>query len=102
MGILGYFRQKGGSHPIHRDVIKKKTENISEFFAKRGGGLANSKISLSEKTGASKLLGGGGGVSEFRSFSEKYQFFLIDASPYRTWLLGFLIGNGQMEEWIET
>ena len=38
MGILGYFRQKGGSHPIHRDFIKKKTENILEFFAKRGGG----------------------------------------------------------------
>ena len=57
--------------------LKKKTENISEFFAKReGGGLANSKISLSEKTGASELLEGGG-VSEFRSFSEeKKQFFL--------------------------
>ena len=84
MGILGYFRQKGGSHPIHGDVIKKKTENISEFFAKRGGGLANSEISLSEKkTGASKLLEGGGGVSGFRSFSEeKKQFFFIDASPY--------------------
>ena len=74
MGILGYFRQKGGSHPIHRDVIKKKTENISEFFAEKGGGLANSEISLSEKTGASELLRGGG-VSEFRSFSEKKQFF---------------------------
>ena len=79
MGILGYFRQKGGSHPIHRDVIKKKTENISEFFAKRGGGggLANSKISLSEKNGASELLRGGGGVSEFRGFSEKKQYFFL-------------------------
>ena len=75
MGILGYFRQKGGSHPIHRDVIKKKTENISEFFAKRGGGLANSEISLSEKTGASELLRGGGGVSEFWGFLEKKLFF---------------------------
>ena len=81
MGILGYFCQKGGSHPIHRDVIKKKTENISEFFAKRGGGLANSEISLSEKTGASELLRGGGGVYKFRSFSEKNQFFFFDASP---------------------
>ena len=62
----------------------KKFQN---FLPKEGGGLANSKISLSEKTGASKLLGGGGGVSEFWSFSEKYQFFFIDASPYLYTLL---------------
>ena len=54
------------------------------FFRKtpKGGwrGLAESEISLSEKTGASELLrgGGGGGVSEFRSFSEKEkQFFFM-------------------------
>ena len=77
MGILGYFRQKGGSHPIHRNVIKKKTENISEFFAKRGVGLANSEISLSEKTGASELLRGGGGSQNFGVFlKEKNIFFM--------------------------
>ena len=50
---------------------------------KGGGGLANSKISLSEKTGASKLLEGGGGVSGFQSFSEEKKpvLFFIDASP---------------------
>ena len=82
MGILGYFRQKGGSHPIHRDFIKKKLRIFRNFSPKGGGGLANSEISLSEKTGASKLLRGGG-VSEFRSFSEKKQDFFFDASPYQ-------------------
>ena len=80
MGILGYFRQKGGSHPIHRDVIKK-TENISEFFAKRGGGLANSEISLSEKTGASELLRGGVGSQNFGVFLKKKKQFFFYASP---------------------
>ena len=52
------------------------------FLPKGGGGLANSEISLSEKSGASKLLEGGGGVSEFWSFSkEKKTVFFIDASP---------------------
>ena len=75
MGILGYFRQ-GSSHPIHRDFIKKELRIFRNFLPKGGGGLANSEISLSEKTGASELLEGG--VSEFRSFSEKKkQFFFM-------------------------
>ena len=32
MGILGYFCQKGGSYRFYQ----KKTQNISDFFSKRG------------------------------------------------------------------
>ena len=50
------------------------------------GGLANSKTSLSEKTGAFKLLEGGG-VSEFRSLSEKETVFM----PPLTGIIGLVI-----------
>ena len=76
MGILGYFRQKGGSHPIHRDVIKKKLRIFRNFSPKGGGGLANSEISLSEKTGASELLRGGGSQN-FGVFLKKTSIFFL-------------------------
>ena len=74
MRFFGIFCQKGG-------ILSEKNENFSEFFAKRGGGLGQSEKSLSEKSGVSKLRGGGGGVSGFRNIVIKYQFFLFDASP---------------------
>ena len=61
-----------------RGGIKKK---ILVFFRKapKGGGrgLAKSKIFLSEKTRPFQIAERGGGVSEFRSFSEKNQFFFL-------------------------
>ena len=38
MGILGYFRQKEGSHPIHKDFIQKKLRIFRNFSPKGGGG----------------------------------------------------------------
>ena len=58
----------------------KKLRIFRNFSPKGGGGLAPSKISLSEKTGASELLEGGGGVSEFRTFSEEKKRKFIDIS----------------------
>ena len=76
MGILGYFCQKGGSYRFYQ----KKTQNISDFFAKRGGGLANSKISLSEKTRPFRIAERGGGSQNFGVFLKKNSFFFY-ASP---------------------
>ena len=58
-------------------------KEISDFFCRKGGGgLPIPKFLYQKKTGASKLLEGGGGVSGFRSFSEKKKtVFFIDASP---------------------
>ena len=76
---MGIFVQRGVTSN-QKGFYHKKTENISELFVKKGGGgLANSKISLSEKTGASKLLEGG--VSEFQSFSEEKKTVFFYASP---------------------
>ena len=57
-------------------ILSKKNWEYFGIFRQKGGGLANSEISLSEKTGASELLRGGG-VSEFRSFSEKKNIFFL-------------------------
>ena len=77
MGILGYFCQKGGSYRFYQ----KKTQNISDFFAKRGGGSGQFQNFLIRKNSAIPNCWGGGGVSEFRSFSEKKTVFFFDASP---------------------
>ena len=72
------FHQKGRFHTIHRDFIKKILRIFRNFLPKGGGGLADSKISLSEKTGASKLLeGGGGGPRNFRVFPRKKNSFFL-------------------------
>ena len=74
MGILGYFCQKGGSYRFYQ----KKTQNISDFFAKWGGGLANSKISLSEKTRPFQIAERGGGSQNFGVFlKKKKQLFFM-------------------------
>ena len=62
LGICGYYRQKVGLNQS-----KRKTENISEFFAK-------SKISLSEKLGPPNCWKGGS--QNFGVFRKKYSFFL--------------------------
>ena len=53
-----FFTKGGGSRPIQKILIRK----YSDFFLLRGGGLAQSKKSLSEKTEVVKKGGGGGGV----------------------------------------
>ena len=79
-----------------------KTQNISDFFAKRGGGLANSKISLSEKTRPFQIAERGGGVSEFRSFSEKNQYFFFDASPYLQIVFNYIKMHPHLQIVIDT
>ena len=73
LGILGYFCQKGGSYRFYQ----KKTQNISDFFAKKGGGLANSKISLSEKTRPFRIAERGGGSQNFGVFLKKTSIFFL-------------------------
>ena len=80
MEILEYFRQKGGFHPIYRDFIKKNWEYFG-IFRQKGGGLANSEISLSEKTGASELLRGEGGSQNFGVFLKKKNCFFSSENP---------------------
>ena len=82
MGILGYFRQKGGSHPIHRDFIKKKLRIFRNFSPKGGGGSPQFRNFLIRKNWGFRIAERGG-VSEFRSFSEKKTVFFY-ASPYCT------------------
>ena len=83
---MDIFTKRGGfTQSI--GILQKNTENISEFFANRGGGLADSKISLSEKTGPSKLLRGGGGGLGISEFFRKKTVFFFDASPYRGLLI---------------
>ena len=69
-------------HPIHRDFIKKNWEYFG-IFRQKGGGLANSEISLSEKTGASELLEGGGGLRISEFFWEKKNIFFCLMPPLR-------------------
>ena len=78
-GYWGIFAKKGGSHPIHRDFIKKKLRIFWNFSPKGGGVSPIPKFPYQKKTRASKMLEGGGGVSGFRSFSErkKNSFFLL-------------------------
>ena len=60
-------------------MLSKKTENISVFFAKRGGGPGQFQNFLIRKNWGFRIAERGeGGVSEFRSFSEKKKtvFFL--------------------------
>ena len=70
MGIFGYFRQKGGSHPIHRDFIIKNWEyfgifrQFQNFLIRKNWGL--------------QIAGRGRGglrISEF--FRKKNSFFLL-------------------------
>ena len=61
---------------------KKPVFFLQKNSERGGGGLAESEISLSEKTGASELMEGGrGGVSEFRGFSEEKKQFFFYAFP---------------------
>ena len=73
---------KGFYHKILIFFIKYRVF-FRNFPPKRGGGLAQSKISLAEKIWASKLTGGGGGVSLVRRNSKKNLVFFFDASPNR-------------------
>ena len=57
-------------------LSKKKLRIFRNFSPKGGGGLANSEISLSEKTGASELLRGGGSQN-FGVFMKKKKCFFF-------------------------
>ena len=80
MGILGYFQPKRGLSPNPQRCYQKKTENISEFFALKGGGSRQFRNFLIRKNWGFRIAERGG-VSEFRSFSEEKKTFFFDASP---------------------
>ena len=68
------FAKKGG----HIDSIKKKLRIFRIFSPNGGGGLANSKISLSEKTRPFQIAErGGGGSQNFGVFLKKNSFFFL-------------------------
>ena len=81
--FLDNLPKRGGLTQSKR-ILSEKTENFSEFFAERGGGLAQSKISLTEKIWASKLIGGRGGLARSEKLKKNCFFMPPLNTPSRT------------------
>ena len=115
MGILGYFRQKGGSHPIHRDFIKKKLRIFRNFSPKGGGSRQFRNFLIRKNWGfwIAERRGGGLRISEF--FWKKNSFFLClplsDKKEHCCWHLNApegekscktgLVSHADCHRWIE-
>ena len=68
---------KRGVSPNPYGLYHKKTENISEFFAERGGVLPIPKFPYQKKLGPPNCWKGAGGSQDFEVFLKKKQFFLL-------------------------
>ena len=77
LGILGYFCQKGGSHPIHRDFFIKNWKNFGISCRKRGGVLPIPKFPYQKKLGPPNCWEGAGGSQSFGVFLKNTSFFLL-------------------------